>query len=263
MIYVSDSTKIVYKWFSSVTEPDISTGDTILFDDPNYPTAGTDTVIISGSYGPAITHLISAEAKEGYGVASTDTDSDDTLILHFSEKVTFDLNSSNINNILVLSANHSFLDGILSIPEAEFSADSLSLRITFGDQIHFPTLRASDTLFFTDANYPVISPDTILISGSFETDRIEQLKSLKFSYEGFAPNPFNPSTILSFSLKKSSDYKVTIFSAVGKEKMSLDGLGVSGPNTVTVNMRNFNSGVYLAHVKIGSKSYRNKIILLK
>jgi hypothetical protein len=73
-----------------------------------------------------------------------------------------------------------------------------------------------------------------------------------YSFQNF-PNPFNPSTKISFFLPKSGRTKVTIFNTLGQQVESLlDGYSDEGYHEINFNARNLSSGVYFYTVESGS-----------
>ncbi|HOX25525.1 MAG TPA: T9SS type A sorting domain-containing protein [Candidatus Krumholzibacteria bacterium] len=64
-----------------------------------------------------------------------------------------------------------------------------------------------------------------------------------------APNPFNPATVVSFSLARSGRVRLDVFDLAGRRIASLiDGDLGAGPHQVTWQPRNLGSGVYLARL---------------
>lgn len=85
---------------------------------------------------------------------------------------------------------------------------------------------------------------------------------------GNYPNPFNPSTTLSFQLPRQADYTVRVSNILGETVYQNS--GISGPGTVSVsiNMTNRVSGVYLYEVIINDgqgvmEQLTGKMTLLK
>jgi len=79
------------------------------------------------------------------------------------------------------------------------------------------------------------------------------------------PNPFNPSTKISFVLPKAGNIVVSVFDITGKEiKRLFDGYASSGTQEYTFNAANLSSGVYFYSITAeGSKPVTNKMILTK
>ncbi|MCK4654556.1 MAG: T9SS type A sorting domain-containing protein [Candidatus Cloacimonetes bacterium] len=83
------------------------------------------------------------------------------------------------------------------------------------------------------------------------------------------PNPFNPSTRISFSLKNSSNVKLTVYNVKGqKVTMLVDKHFENGSHTVTWNGKdeagkNVSSGIYFYKISAGKETQVKKMLLLK
>lgn len=78
------------------------------------------------------------------------------------------------------------------------------------------------------------------------------------------PNPFNPSTIIKFSLSENSAVKLIVYDVLGREiKALLNGILSAGTHSVTFDGSNIPSGIYLYILSAGRESMSKKMILLK
>ena len=78
------------------------------------------------------------------------------------------------------------------------------------------------------------------------------------------PNPFNPSTTLSYSLPSPSDVVLTIFEITGREIAQLvDDYKTAGTHNITWNAENFTSGIYFARLTAGDFTQTQKLLLIK
>jgi len=84
------------------------------------------------------------------------------------------------------------------------------------------------------------------------------------------PNPFNPSTTISFNIAESGNVKVTIYQNTGELVKELcNNYYKSGNNTINFSGDNYSSGVYFTVIEYFNKerntSARNviKLLLLK
>jgi hypothetical protein len=78
------------------------------------------------------------------------------------------------------------------------------------------------------------------------------------------PNPFNPSTKISFSIPERSLVRIQIYDALGKLVYSIDDKEFAkGLNTLIWDASNLVSGVYLVKVAYNGKTKITKSILLK
>jgi hypothetical protein len=78
------------------------------------------------------------------------------------------------------------------------------------------------------------------------------------------PNPFNPATILSYSLPQSSFTTLKIYDVIGNEVAVLvNEIQTAGTHQVVFNAVSLPSGVYLYSLQAGSFKQTKKMILMK
>jgi hypothetical protein len=78
------------------------------------------------------------------------------------------------------------------------------------------------------------------------------------------PNPFNPTTVIRFSLPQTQKAKLTIFDITGRAVKTLtDDVLSTGDHRVTFDGAALSSGVYFARLEAGKKIQVEKIMLLK
>jgi len=95
---------------------------------------------------------------------------------------------------------------------------------------------------------------------------VYELSGAPFSYrllENY-PNPFNPTTQISYSLAKASNVTLTIYDILGREVATLvNGKNEPGEHSVSWNALNVPSGVYFYRIVAGDFVQTKKMILLK
>ena len=85
-----------------------------------------------------------------------------------------------------------------------------------------------------------------------------------FQLEQNFPNPFNPSTIIKFSLSKTNHVKLVVSDMLGREVATLiDETKSAGNHSVTFNAANLSSGVYLYSLISGDQKITKKMLLMK
>ncbi len=109
--------------------------------------------------------------------------------------------------------------------------------------------------------------------GSFEySDEIEIVfdKAYKYSLGQNHPNPFNPTTMLNYTVKNDSKVVIEIYNSLGQKIVELfNGTQGSGNHSVTWNATRFSSGTYFARFTATSLSNQEtfsdvkKLLLLK
>ncbi|MFQ5453803.1 MAG: T9SS type A sorting domain-containing protein, partial [Candidatus Zixiibacteriota bacterium] len=79
------------------------------------------------------------------------------------------------------------------------------------------------------------------------------------------PNPFNSSTAITFNLKKSSEYTLTIYNLAGKKVYEVKGQAKAGEIKIIWDTKDntYASGVYLYKLTAGTFSDSKKMVLLK
>jgi flagellar hook assembly protein FlgD len=83
------------------------------------------------------------------------------------------------------------------------------------------------------------------------------------------PNPFNPTTTISFSLPAEENIEVAIYNIKGQKVKTLySGIAEEGKHTVIWNGKDENeksvsSGIYFYKLKAGKQEMTRKMLLLK
>lgn len=78
------------------------------------------------------------------------------------------------------------------------------------------------------------------------------------------PNPFNPSTSISFSLPASVNVKLEVYNMIGQKVATLvEGKLASGDHTVNWNAQDVPSGIYFYKLEAADFSQTRKLVLMK
>ena len=78
------------------------------------------------------------------------------------------------------------------------------------------------------------------------------------------PNPFNPTTTISFTLPETEFVKLSVYNALGQEVAVLaKGVYEAGFHTINFNASNLQSGVYIYKLESSEISISKKMILAK
>ncbi len=86
----------------------------------------------------------------------------------------------------------------------------------------------------------------------------------KFEFHAAYPNPFNPSTSLSFSLPQASDVRLELFDITGRNVASLANRKyAAGSHRLNWNAESFASGIYFARLQTGGYAHTQKLHLIK
>jgi hypothetical protein len=78
------------------------------------------------------------------------------------------------------------------------------------------------------------------------------------------PNPFNPGTIINYSISDDISVTITIYDILGREiKILLDEVKSAGTYQIEWNAENLPSGVYFCRMKAGEYTSSKKMVLLR
>jgi hypothetical protein len=78
------------------------------------------------------------------------------------------------------------------------------------------------------------------------------------------PNPFNPTTTISYVLKENSSVRLTVYDRLGREvKVLVDENQNAGTHTVEFNASSLPSGIYFYRIKANEKTEVKKMIFAK
>ncbi len=87
---------------------------------------------------------------------------------------------------------------------------------------------------------------------------------LEFAFDPPHPNPFNPTTRLSFTLAKPSAIELAFYDITGRLVDEIDlGQMEAGYHTATFDGSRLSSGIYLARLKVGNRTVTRKMVLMK
>lgn len=163
---------------------------------------------------------------------------------------------------------------VLRITETETTELSgfefTTVNVRFVDENGFEVVNASvDVDVFSEtneyerasANIELTLFDNLTTVSSETSPDLPQTVKLNQNF----PNPFNPTTQISYQLTSPSEVSLTIYSLTGQKIQTLvDGeLKPSGSHTVSFDAGNLASGVYLYRLRAGDQSFTRKMTLLK
>jgi hypothetical protein len=86
----------------------------------------------------------------------------------------------------------------------------------------------------------------------------------QFALKPNYPNPFNPSTTISFTIPESGAVKLSVYNSLGEKVENLiNGSIDAGIHEVTFNAQDLTSGVYYYRIEYNGKQSTEKMILMK
>jgi len=113
---------------------------------------------------------------------------------------------------------------------------------------------------FLDARGEVLSVEMATADGS---PVVAKMIPANYALAQNHPNPFNPTTELSFSLPVASRYTLTVYNVTGQKVAEYSGTKEAGNHSITFNGGGMASGVYFYRLVAGDFSAIKKMVLLK
>jgi photosystem II stability/assembly factor-like uncharacterized protein len=102
--------------------------------------------------------------------------------------------------------------------------------------------------------------DTLEVLTGINNNQVPSSYSLKQNY----PNPFNPTTLISYSIPKAANVRLSVYNALGKEiEVLVNEKQNQGSYDVVWNGDNYSSGVYFYKIQTEGFTHTKKMILLK
>jgi hypothetical protein len=129
---------------------------------------------------------------------------------------------------------------------------------TVTDSNHFPFIKQSGDGIWT-------SPDGWVCSGEPFPGEIGERGSMATPTMEVSPNPFNPTTVLSFELRVPSFVKLEVFDIKG-QRVEVEFISTrypAGTHQIPFDGSDLPSGIYLARLIAGDFQQTQKLILLK
>jgi hypothetical protein len=106
----------------------------------------------------------------------------------------------------------------------------------------------------------IISKDNF---GDLKQEKDNNEKESYFDAKNY-PNPFNPATTISYTLKETASVRLTVYDRLGREvKVLVDENQNAGTHTVEFNAANLPSGIYFYRIKANEKTEVRKMIFAK
>jgi hypothetical protein len=141
----------------------------------------------------------------------------------------------------------------LDLPEQRPRSIDLALDEASNELNLFWNEMNEDAIFYSTMNLSMpIVPPVIATSGPLQ---------LHANY----PNPFNPSTSVSFTIEEQADVELRIFNISGRQILEKDlGMKPAGLHTEEVNLEGFTSGTYIYEIKLnGNWRQQSTMMLVK
>ncbi|HQQ67474.1 MAG TPA: M1 family aminopeptidase [Candidatus Cloacimonadota bacterium] len=124
-----------------------------------------------------------------------------------------------------------------------------------------------DSYFFGFPLYYMEAPgvqallQTLISKGTGSEDAISPIPCLALSAH---PNPFNPSTRITFANQDAGKVQLKLYNAKGQLlEMLADGVFAKGNHSLTLNLDRYSSGVYILRLESGGRSVSKRVTLMK
>ena len=288
----------VMKWGShgevNIGPPEFQGGDFGLFTDltevNNYLTPGFDAEIYvwegtltDGSIDPL-------EGENGISWSSTGLGWFGAGIMSMQPINLFNFSEGHINFSIKIPANVSFQIGIIDswgnqsyvdfpsnqttyglVRDGNWGQASIPVEDIRGDYIDLRMLSYQFVILEVNGASCEFGLDDIYWSGGGEVLKISNSKSIsdRFLLNDNYPNPFNPSTIISYNIPENDFVKITIYDMMGRAVKTLaNGSQTAGYKSVQWNATNnrnepVSAGLYLYTIQAGEFRQTKKMVLLK
>ncbi|XWN38776.1 MAG: T9SS type A sorting domain-containing protein [Balneola sp.] len=156
-----------------------------------------------------------------------------------------------------------FRNGV-SLLNSESSPISLNIQVTKVGELK--KLFSFDKYDFEEGVYASLGHITGPDLQNEQLETVEISTSNDENVLGFSayPNPFNPSTTISFSLQNDQNVNLTVYDLLGRKvAVLIDGRRTSGLNQVTFDASGLASGIYFYRISFGNNLITKRFTLLK
>jgi hypothetical protein len=163
-------------------------------------------------------------------------------------------------------------DIVSSDPHFVVDPAATSFSLASGEKMIVPVLYFPDAVGINTAAILVIGndpdgPDTVYVVGQGAALGVAgdvSSTSKEFALHGNFPNPFNPSTTISFTLPDAGKVNLCVYDISGRLVSKLaNGWRDAGVHEVTFNGLNLVSGVYVYRLQAGDYTASGKMVLIK
>ena len=129
---------------------------------------------------------------------------------------------------------------------------------------YYYKVKALDTQIKESVASDLISIKGYGVTWKQDSDAITELKVTDYNLANAYPNPFNPSTVISYSVKEAGLVKIKVFDILGSEVAELVNESKdTGNHSVEFNAANLPSGVYIYTLQVNGYSASKKMLLMK
>ena len=157
-------------------------------------------------------------------------------------------------------------EGITLMLRNNITGQNINLTGYPSASINLPSKGSFSTPGDFMATYPAVgqSQFTLSVYGTLVAAEDDDILPERITVHSAYPNPFNPSTIISFDLPDADMVSLDIFDIAGRQVASLiSEYMIPGSHQINWNPGNLSSGIYLVNLVIGTKTFNQKITFIK
>lgn len=161
------------------------------------------------------------------------------------------------------------IDGVFTISPEQATQAAAMINASYNVPMHTmptpDTFNEANVARFTPPNKIVVRPgETIALTAAPTSvdDSPEQMSG--FALNANYPNPFNPTTRISYSIPKEMKVVLKVYDVLGRERAELvNDRRSAGKHEVTFDARHLSSGIYFYTMQAGSFTETEKCILMR
>jgi len=143
------------------------------------------------------------------------------------------------------------------------NADTLTITLPYGYQPNHCRLLLVDSSLNTGAVFTDTTDSIFHIGGDVVPNSGLKIPDHYDLSQNF-PNPFNPTTEITYALPQAGRVTLTVFNLLGQKVATLvNGTEVAGIHAVSFDGRSLPSGIYFYHLQAGEFVQTRKMVLLK
>ncbi len=161
------------------------------------------------------------------------------------------------------------IDGIFTITAEQATQAAATINAKYNIPMHTmstpDTFNEANVARFTPANKIVVRPgETIALTDAATSVEVFPQQAATFTLDKNYPNPFNPSTRISYSIPVDSKVVLKVYDLLGRERVELvNGHRSAGNHGVTFAAGNLPSGVYFYRIQAGTFTETRKCVIMK
>jgi photosystem II stability/assembly factor-like uncharacterized protein len=166
-----------------------------------------------------------------------------------------------ISSIIINPSGHVFVGSYSGIFRSPDNGDNwLKINSGLTDSVIYSLLIDNNGYIFAGSEKGLVFRSVKSTTGIKDNVAFAKSFALNQNY----PNPFNPSTVISYTLPKSSNVKLIVYNALGQTvKLLENSFKQPGNYSVSFNASSIPSAIYFYKLEAGPFSQIKKMILLK